>query len=150
MRQNMMRTGMTAEQKINTAQKIYTTGCRGRDVGDLKPLLTTLDAVLIDVRLVPTSRHLEWRKNYLQLLLKERYRHIPQLGSRTFREGKAAIQNLGLGIKIICSMSNNLVLMCECAELKICHRSVIAEELKRRGVDTTELGDWRTAGRSHH
>ena len=63
----------------------------------MKPLLSRLDAVLIDVRFAPTSRHLEWRKNYLQLLLKEKYRHVPQLGSRTFREGKSSIQNLDLG-----------------------------------------------------
>ena len=139
----IIKTGMSAEQTIYPAQKIYTTGCTGREIGDLKPLLTRLTAVLIDVRLTPTAPHLEWRKNYLQLLLKERYRHIPQLGSRAFREGAPMIQNLALGIRIICSMNSNLILMGECAELNRCHRAVIAEELERRGVDTTELADWK-------
>ena len=64
-----------------------------------------------------------WRQIYLKTLLREKYYHLPHLGSRIFREGKAQIQNLDLGIKILLSFNVNAALMCECADARKCHRS---------------------------
>lgn len=86
-----------AQQKI----KFYTTSYAGRDINDLKQMLDALDALLVDVRFSPTSDLMRWRQIYLKTLLRENYHHVAPLGGRAFREGKAQIQNLDLGIKIL-------------------------------------------------
>jgi uncharacterized protein (DUF488 family) len=126
--------------------KFYTTGCAGMDVNDLKPMLDTLDAILVDVRFSPTSEIMFWRQVYLKTLLREKYHHVAQLGSRAFREGKTQIQNLELGIKILLTFNSNAVLMCGCADVKECHRLVIAQELRRKGFDAEELENWKLDG----
>jgi hypothetical protein len=98
--------------------------------------------VLVDVRFSPTSDIMRWRQVYLKTLLREKYYHIPQLGSRAFRENKAQIQNLDLGLKILVSFNVNAVLICRCADPKQCHRLVIARELQRKGFEAEELGNW--------
>lgn len=121
----------------------YTTGYAGKDINDLKPMLDALDAVLVDVRFSPTSEIVFWRQIYLKTLLREKYHHLPQLGNRAFREGKAQIQNLDLGIKILVTFNSNAVLMCGCEDAEKCHRSVIAQELRRKGFDAQELESWK-------
>lgn len=134
-------TGGGQQSKI----RFYTTGFAGKDINDLKPMLDMLDAVLVDVRFSPTSEVMRWRQIYLKTLLREKYRHVPQLGSRDFREGRYTIQNLDLGVRVLVSFNANAVLMCECADLKSCHRLMIADELKRRGFEANELGCWKPA-----
>ncbi len=131
-------TETTPQQKI----KFYMTGYAGKDINDLKPLLDALDAVLVDVRFSPTSEIMRWRQIYLKALLRGKYYHVPQLGNRSFREGKAQIQNLDLGIKVLVSFNANAVLMCECADPKECHRLIIAQELQRKGFEAEELENW--------
>lgn len=124
--------------------KFYTTGFARQDINALKPMLTALDAVLVDVRLFPVSELMRWRQIYLKSLLRERYRHIAQLGSRRDRFGNIQIQHLDLGIKILFSFQANAVLMCECFDFVECHRVIIAKELERRNFEVEELGDWRS------
>lgn len=133
-------TDTAPQQKI----KFYTTGYAGKNINDLKPMLNALDAVLVDVRFSPTSEIMFWRQVYLKTLLREKYYHVPQLGSRAFREGKAQIQNLDLGIKVLVSFNANAVLMCECADPNECHRTSIAQELKRKGFEAEELENWKS------
>lgn len=125
--------------------KFYTTGYAGRDINDLKPMLNALDAMLVDVRLSPTSEMMRWRQVYLKTLLREKYHHLPQFGNRAFRERGVSIQNLDLGIKILLSFNSNAVLMCGCADLKTCHRHTIAQELRRKGYEAEELKSWKAA-----
>jgi len=136
-----MITETAAQQKI----KFYTTGYADKDINDLKPMLNTLDAVLVDVRFFPNSEIMRWRQIYLKTLLREKYFHISQLGNRAFREGGIQIENLELGIKILISFNANAVLMCECADPKTCHRFTIAQELRRRGFAAEELESWKAA-----
>ncbi len=124
-------------------QRIFTTGYTGKDINDLKPMLEALDAMLIDVRFVPYSQVFHWRKIYLKSLLGEKYRHIPNLGNRTYKENKITIQNLELGIKTILNLPTNLILMCACPKLPTCHRRVIFDELFNRGVNPQEISDWK-------
>ena len=123
---------------------IYTTGYAGQEVTLLPGLLDYLDAQLIDIRFAPTGgSQIQWRKDYLRLLLKDRYRHVPHLGNRPSEiTNKSAIQNLSLGIKIITEMRANLLLMCECPKEAECHRSTISRSLKKQGFDTQEIFDW--------
>ncbi len=122
--------------------KFYTTGYAGKDINDLKPMLDALDAVLVDVRFSPTSEIMRWRQVYLKALLREKYHHVAQLGSRAFRGGRNQIQNLDLGIKVLVSFNANAVLICECAAPQECHRLVVAEKLRSLGFKTEELVDW--------
>ena len=132
----------TASKQKN---KFYTTSSAGKDINDLKPLLTTLDAVLVDIRLSPNSEVMFWQQIYLKTLLREKYLHIPQLGNRAHQGNKATIHHLELGIKILTSLNSNAVLMCQCADPKICHRLIIARELHQRGFEIEELRSWKTA-----
>jgi hypothetical protein len=59
------------ENQITEVQRIYTISCKGREVTELPKLLTELDAILVDVRFSPNKASLEWRKDYLKLLLKK-------------------------------------------------------------------------------
>ena len=124
-------------------QKIYTTGYGGKNIVDLKPMLDALDAVLIDIRFVPHSDILHWRKTYLKVLLDWNYLHIPNLGNRTFKEEKITIQNLKLGIETVLNLNKNAVLMCGCEKLENCHRLVIAGELLKQGIETVEISVWK-------
>lgn len=123
---------------------IYTTGFADKDFTLLPDLVDFLDAVLIDVRFAPTAgKQIQWGKDYLRLLLRDRYRHVPHLGNRLSKEsGKPSIQNLSLGIKIITELRANLLLMCECPRIEECHRLIISGSLKKEGFDTEEISDW--------
>lgn len=124
-------------------RKIYTTGYGGKSIADLKPMLDALDAVLADVRFVPHSEILHWRKVYLKVLLDWKYLHVPNLGNRTFKEDKITIQNLKLGLETILNLNKNVVLMCGCDRLENCHRLIIAGELMQKGIETEEISDWK-------
>jgi hypothetical protein len=123
---------------------VCTTGFGDKDFTDLPNLLDFLDAVLIDIRFAPTiGRRVEWRKDYLRLLLKDRYLHVPHLGNRISKgSGRHSIQNLNLGIKIITELRMNLLLMCECLRFEDCHRALISQKLKEQGIETEELTNW--------
>lgn len=124
--------------------KIYTTGYTGKNVADLPALLEKLDAVLADVRFAPYSKHLEWRRDYLKLLLKNKYRHVAAFGNRTYKENKITIHNFQMGLKIIESWNEKVVLMCACEKLENCHRAVLTEELRKKGFDVEEIENWNT------
>ncbi len=124
-------------------QKLYTTGYGGKNIADLKPMLDALDAVLVDVRFVPHSEILHWRKTYLKVLLDWKYLHVPNLGNRTFKEDRITIQNLKLGIETVLNLERNAVLMCGCEKLENCHRLMIAGELMKQGIETEEISDWK-------
>jgi uncharacterized protein (DUF488 family) len=108
--------------------------------------LTYDQAGLIDIRFAPTTgKQVEWRKDYLRLLLKDRYLHVPHLGNRISKgSGRHSIQNLSLGIKIITELRMNLLLMCECLRFEDCHRSLISQKLKEQGIETEEIIEWNT------
>jgi uncharacterized protein (DUF488 family) len=122
---------------------IYTTGYTDKNVKDLPQLLEHFDAVLVDIRFSTNSRQLVWTKDYLSLLLKRRYQHIPQLGNRAFKEGKIQIQNIELGIRLLTAIDYNVILLCACKNLRECHRFVVMNELIKRGLEVEELENWQ-------
>jgi Protein of unknown function, DUF488. len=125
--------------------KIFTTGYTGKAVEQLPALLDFYEAVLADIRFAPTSRHLEWRKTYLALLLKNRYRHVPALGNRLYKSDGVQIHNMELGIRLVESWNTNVILLCACAELEKCHRRLVKDEFEKRGFETEEITDWNVA-----
>jgi uncharacterized protein (DUF488 family) len=129
---------------VQGKHKIFTTGYTGKDINDLKPMLEALDAMLIDIRFAPFSQVFHWRKVYLKALVGDRYRHIANLGNRTYKENKITIQNLELGINTILNLPSNVVLMCACEKMENCHRRLIVEELHKKGTETFEINNWKT------
>jgi uncharacterized protein (DUF488 family) len=124
--------------------QIYSTGYTGKDINDLKPMLSALDAVLVDVRFSTNSQVLHWRQTYLKLLLKHKYLHIPNLGNRTFKEDKITIQNLQLGVETLLKLDENAVIFCACEHVENCHRRYIIDELRKQNVEVEELKTWKT------
>ncbi len=124
-------------------RKIFTTGYTGKNINDLRPMLEALDAILIDIRFAPYSRIMHWQKVYLKALLGNRYRHIPNLGNRTYKEGKITIQNLQLGLETVLSLDENVILMCACEQSEDCHRRLIIAELRQRNIETEDLLTWK-------
>jgi uncharacterized protein (DUF488 family) len=126
--------------------RIYATGYRGKDINDLKPLVESLTTILVDIRFTPYSQIMVWRQIYLKALLGKKYLHIPNLGNRQIKEThKISVQNLSLGIETLLSLNANLLLFCACAEQENCHRRVIDEELRKRGIEITEINDWKNS-----
>ena len=128
--------------------KFFTTGYTGKEVGQLPRLLDFYEAILADIRFAPHSRHLQWTKNYLTLMLKNRYRHVPALGNRNYKTGGIQIHNLEIGIRLIESWETNVILMCACEDLKNCHRRVVKNELEKRGCEVREITDWNLSQQS--
>ena len=134
-----------ANSTADFGQRIYTTGFEKMRVTDLPELLAVLDAILIDVRFQPPEKPLEFSKNYLKLLLKNSYYHVPVLGVRAENpNGGTAIQNIALGVKIVRELPHNVVLMCACAAPENCHRRIIAQKLIEQNLTVQEISDWRT------
>jgi hypothetical protein len=130
-----------SKQMIN---RIFATGYQGKDINDLKPLVERLDAILVDIRFAPYSEVIIWRRVYLKTLLGAKYLHIANLGNRNFKDRESiSIQNLNLGIETLLNLNTNSILFCVCAETENCHRRVIVEELKKRGIETTEIKNWK-------
>ncbi len=123
--------------------QIYSTGYTGKDINELKPMLSALDAVLVDVRFSPTSQVLHWRQMYLKILLKHRYLHVPNLGNRTYKEDKITIQNLRLGVETLVKADENAVLFCACEKVQNCHRRYIIEALNKQNIEVKELKTWK-------
>jgi uncharacterized protein (DUF488 family) len=123
--------------------QIYSTGYTGKDINELKPMLSALDAVLVDVRFSPNSQVLHWRQMYLKILLKHRYLHVPNLGNRTYKEDKITIQNLRLGVEILVKADENAVLFCACEKVQNCHRRYIIEALNKQNIEVKELKTWK-------
>lgn len=124
--------------------KIYTTGYAGKDIADLPALVSNLGAMLADIRFAPVSELFEWRRDYLKILLKEKYRHVSAFGNRTYRENKITIHNFNMGLKIIESWNAPVILMCACEKLFDCHRFVIMDELRKKDYEVEEIENWKT------
>jgi hypothetical protein len=132
---------------VHFLKNFYTTGYTGKAVEQLPALLDFNDAILADIRFAPVSRHLQWTRNYLSLMLKDRYRHVAALGNRNYKTHGGAIQihNLEIGIRLIQSWETNVILMCACQDLENCHRRLVKAELERRGCDVQEITSWDTS-----
>lgn len=123
--------------------KIYTTGYGGRTADRLPELAERLGAIVADIRFAAYSKDLQWRKNYLELLLRDRYIHVPALGNRNYRDPELAIQihNLELGVRLVESWQTSVILMCGCRDPIGCHRRLVGHEFETRGYLVEEV-DW--------
>src|SRR5579871_5434641 len=82
-----------------------------------------LDALVLDVRLYPTSRREEWRRYDLELVLGERYRHWPCWGNRNYKGNLSGprfqIANWPAGVRMLAGIERQgryrvVILLCAC------------------------------------
>lgn len=119
------------------ANILYTLGYRDWRPQDIKDVVEELDAVLVDVRILPSSRNKAFTKSALESLLVDRYRHLRPCGNENFKgtmgpdtvlvsdaacyEGVRALTRLG-----------PVVLMCMCSDHASCHRNDVAKLVSGR------------------
>ena len=116
---------------------IYTLGYSGWKIEDVEAVLDRLDAILVDVRMVPRTRWAPlWNSAALQTRLDDRYVWIREFGNvnykSTFEEieiadfptGERRLRQLTAGGKAV-------ILLCGCRDVNVCHRTVLAERLAK-------------------
>ncbi len=119
---------------------IYTAGYYGRDIEAFIAAARQLQAVVVDIRLVPQSRFTpQWRQANLERLFGDNYRHVKELGNKGFKEKRIEIADLETGLPIVEGIQSNVILLCACKDYDKCHRKVIAEALREKGFETEEL-----------
>jgi uncharacterized protein (DUF488 family) len=89
-----------------------------------------LGALVVDVRLFPRSQRAEWNQATLEQVLGERYVHVPELGNRNYRSrgGPIQIADPERGVARVAPLliEHSVVLLCQCAEIAVCHRRIVA------------------------
>ena len=119
--------------------KIYTLGYSGWRIEEVEALLEKLGAILVDVRMVPRTRWMPlWNAAALHARLGDRYAWLKEFGNRNYRGTfeQIEIADFKLGIKRLHELTGlpfqggkNVVLMCACRDVNVCHRKVLAERL---------------------
>lgn len=117
------------------APTIYTMGYAGWAPDALRDEVQRLGAALIDVRIAPTSKSPQWRKEALAALLGPAYRHMPALGNRNaFTGGPAVLADPERALAPVAALlaRGPVVLLCGCADPARCHRGLAAAFLAER------------------
>lgn len=139
---------------------IYTLGYSGWKIEDVEAVLDRLDAVLVDVRMVPRSRIPTWNVGVLGRRFgpastgsaQGRYLWLREFGNRNYKGGPIDIVDFPAGQAKLAEITachgdlsrrsaaeteaprsrtsgRAIVLLCGCADVKVCHRKLLAEWL---------------------
>ena len=76
---------------------IYATGYANWPFNALLEKAKQLDAVIVDIRLVPRSRKSEWRQGLMMARLRRRYLHIRQWGNLKYKGGPIQVADFPAG-----------------------------------------------------
>ena len=116
-------------------QKVYTVSYSGWTPEQLRQKAEELDATILDVRVKPSSRMPQWRKQALQTILESRYAHVPALGNLNYRGGPIMLQDFTTGAATldVALKKGPVMLMCVCRSYDKCHRKTIVEKLAASG-----------------
>ena len=115
--------------------KIHTLGYSGWKIEDVEAVLERLDAILVDVRMVPRTRWTPlWNGQALRTRLGDRYVWLREFGNvnfkGTFEQIKIADFPAGeKRLRELIATGKAVVLMCGCRDVNVCHRKVVAERL---------------------
>lgn len=90
-----------------------------------------LDGYVLDIRYMANSRVPVWRKGSFAKALKERYIHVQSLGNENYKGGPMKLHNFDNGLEYVRKILpfNNVMLMCACNDVRLCHRRVVAKKL---------------------
>jgi uncharacterized protein (DUF488 family) len=123
--------------------KLWTFGYSGKRVEDLAARLEAMpDAMLIDVRLMPRSRAVEWSGTALHQRFGTRYLHLRQFGNVNYKtNGPILLADAEGGISAlanaVCTRPHPekramVVLLCACLVRAHCHREAVAAILVKQ------------------
>jgi uncharacterized protein (DUF488 family) len=123
---------------------IYTLGYSGWKIEDVEAVLDHLDAILVDVRMVPRSRVATWNVGVLSRRLGQRYLWLREFGNRNYKGGPIDIVDFAAGQAKLVEITachgesprsrtsgKSVILLCGCADVKVCHRKLLAEWLAK-------------------
>ncbi|MCY2924878.1 MAG: DUF488 domain-containing protein [Planctomycetota bacterium] len=121
---------------------IYTLGYSGWKIDDIRATVDRLDAVLVDVRMVPRSRVPQWSCYSLSREFGHRYAWVRELGNENYKGTfeQIKIANFPAGEKRLrellalsavegASGGRAIILLCGCKDVTQCHRKLLAERL---------------------
>jgi uncharacterized protein (DUF488 family) len=120
-------------------KQVYTIGYSGRQPQHLLNLAARIDAVIYDIRFSPRSRVPAWNGRALAAAWGDRYRHVGTLGNKNYKGGDIELVDYEAGKAAIAASPKPVILMCVCADPAICHRTFIAQLLRRDGFAVEEL-----------
>lgn len=130
---------------MSDLKTLYTAGYTGLTPDLLLAAATQLNALLIDIRYSPGSRHAQWRQPHLLDVWGDRYLHVRELGNANYDK------HLGEGIRLADADAGTqrivrlladqpLILLCACAAHEKCHRTTVAQEMADRyGAEIVHL-----------
>jgi uncharacterized protein (DUF488 family) len=110
-------------------------GYAGWAPAGLRDEVLALGATVLDVRIAPTSKSPQWRKEALAELLGAHYRHLPALGNRNaFVGGPVLLADPEQALAPVAALlaRGPVVLLCGCADPERCHRGYAARFLAER------------------
>ena len=116
---------------------IFTLGYSGWTVEAIEAEVARLDAILIDVRMVPRSRFAPWNGSAFKAKFGERYLWLREFGNVNYKGtfDQIKIADFPTGLKRLSELTGQpfsgkaVILMCGCADVNNCHRKVLAERL---------------------
>ncbi len=113
---------------------IYTLGYSGWKIEDVEAVVKHLDAILVDVRMVPRSRSAVWNGSTLHNRLGDRYVWLKQFGNRNYRGTVEQIEIAdfpagAVRLQAIAAGGRAIILLCGCPDVNQCHRKVLVEWL---------------------
>jgi len=113
---------------------IYTLGYSGWKLDDIRAAVDRLDAVLVDVRMVPRSRCPQWNGSTFFRMFGDRYVWLKEFGNRNYKGTveQIVILDFPAGEKRVADLASGgraIILLCGCADVNQCHRKVLAERL---------------------
>lgn len=116
---------------------IYTYGYTGGSPNDLARYSGRFDAIVCDIRYSPRSRIPHWNSDALARLLRQYYVAIPNFGNKNYRgdlgEG-IMLASPAQGVSWVRTLTKgrdkSVILLCACAAVESCHRSMVAEILR--------------------
>ncbi len=111
---------------------IYTLGYTGSTPATVESYVKFLGAVLVDVRKSANSRVPHWRGAALAAQLGDRYLYLPDFGNDNYQgDGPIQLHNAAIVVEDarVLLQTQPIILLCGCADHRICHRTVAARYL---------------------
>jgi uncharacterized protein (DUF488 family) len=128
---------------------IYTIGYSGWKIEDVETVLERLDAILVDVRMVPRTRWTPlWNGSVLHDRLGDRYVWLREFGNKNYKGTfeQIKIVDFPAGEQRLRELlakdasGKAVVLMCGCRDVNVCHRKIVAEMLAQAwGAEVVHL-----------
>ena len=119
-------------------QRLYTYGYLSSTLPELQQIAAA-GALILDIRINPTSRNPVWRQGHLRKVLGEAYDWCPDLGNPNYKTGgPMALANEEAGMAVLepLVIRGPVVMLCACRDWRQCHRRLAAEAFFQRHPDT--------------